>query len=462
MTGKILIVDALATNRIILKVKLSTAFSTVFQASSGEIALGMAAQNAPDLVIVSGDLPNISTPALLRSLHEQSDRPSPVVVLLHDDSTEKRLEALRAGAADALGKTYPETVLLARLRSILRQHYADGDLQMHTETAHALGFAEEKVNFLGPEHIAILAENKLRAVALCNRLAPDCLHDLTTLSYNRPQSMRNLTPRPDVIAVQIGPDSPDAGMSAMAELQASPQTRHTRIVAVLDPGAAHLAAPLLDMGASDVMCGGADDRELLMRLSIQMAQKKRSDSMRSQLANGLKAALTDPLTGLYNRRYALNFLRQMLAGANRDGRTCAIMVADLDHFKSVNDTYGHSAGDRVLSRVAEEMRERLPEGAMIARVGGEEFLIAVPETSPTQTRALADQLRRVVRDTPVPLPDGSGPVRVTVSIGATLVTPNSDTLGANVEQLIDQADHALYDSKSGGRDTVTVSLRPAA
>ena len=108
------------------------------------------------------------------------------------------------------------------------------------------------------------------------------------------------------------------------------------------------------------------------------------------------------------------------------------------------------------------MRAALPVDAMIARVGGEEFLIAVPDTSVAAVRALADRLRRLVRDTPVGLDDATLPIRVTISLGVRVITPDTEGDLQPMERLLTQADQALYDSKSGGRDTVTVCLRPAA
>ncbi len=338
MTGKILLVDAMVTNRIVLKVKLSAAFYTVLQAGSGKEAVEMAGRNAPDLLVIGSDLPDMSTGALLQSLRQGHDLPPPVVVLLPDDCQEKRLEALRTGAADVVSRPFDETVLLARLRSLLRQRHADIDLRRHSATADALSFAEEPAVFKGPEQVTILADDMLRANDLRDRLVQDCRQKLTALSYNRFKSVQGPAAWPDVIVMRISPNNPNAGLSMMAELNAAPMIRNTRLIAVLDKEVENLSAPLLDMGVSDVVNASDDDRELLMRISNQISLKRRADMMRSRLENGLQAALTDPLTGLYNRRYALHFLRQMIAGATREARTCAIMVADLDHFKTVNDT----------------------------------------------------------------------------------------------------------------------------
>jgi two-component system cell cycle response regulator len=216
------------------------------------------------------------------------------------------------------------------------------------------------------------------------------------------------------------------------------------------------------MGACDVVTCPGQDRELAFRLTLQMVRKKRVDTLRGQLEHGLQAAVLDPLTGLHNRRYAQVFLRRLIDQSQATETSFAVMIADLDHFKSVNDTHGHATGDRVLVRTAAAMRDTLPNGAMIARIGGEEFLIAVPDVTLAKVRQLAGRLGRAVRQAPIAIKDTNRSIHVTVSIGATLVNPAQTHRNISTEALIEQADRALYDSKSGGRDTVTVSLRPAA
>lgn len=462
MTGKILIVDAQATNRIVLKVKLSAAFYKVFQAGGGQEAVTVATRVKPDLLLVSGDLPDMRTEALIAALKRGPGTPPPVVVMLPEEAAEKRIAALRAGAADVIAKPVEEGFVLARLRSILRQRHLDADFALQSDTAEALGFAEEPAAFGRPQTVAVLGGRKSDAVSLCQRLAPLGRQEMAALGQDDPKALAALGRGPDTVLVLIGAGRPDAGVSALAELQASPRTRHSRLMAVLDREVAHLAVPVLDMGAHEALILPVDDRELALRLSLQLAQKRRADAMRARLEDGLQAAVIDPLTRLYNRRYAVSFLKRMIAEAGEGGETVAVMVADLDHFKAVNDTFGHAAGDRVLAQISARMRQALPAGDMIARIGGEEFLIAVPDTSLEAASRLADRLCRIVRETAVPLPGEAGPVHVTVSIGVTLATPRPGAASRDVEALIDRADRALYDSKSGGRDTVTFCMRSAA
>lgn len=463
MSGTVLIVDPLATNRIVLKVKLSAAFYTVIQARDGAEALAMARRDRPDLLLASGALPDMTTAALVAGLGGIGQPPAPaVVVLLAAADPDARVAALRDGAADVIDRPFSEGALLSRLRRILRQRHMAAELGMQAETAAALGFAEDRAAFAGPARIAVLAGRRELAEQTCARLRPACRHEMTAQDFDLPGGARGATPRPDLFVIRISAAQAEAGLRLVADLQAAPQTRHARLVALLDTGADHLVAPVLDMGAHDAVAGGTGDAELALRLSRQLDQKRRDDAMRDNLETGLQAAVLDPLTGLYNRRYALTFLRRLAARAARDGRTFAVMLADLDHFKAVNDRFGHAAGDRVLAHVARRMQGALPPDALIARIGGEEFLIALPDTELAAARELADRLCALVRETPVALPGAAQPVPVTVSIGVALATPGERPDATDIDALLAQADGALYGAKSGGRNTVTFCRRPAA
>jgi len=463
MTGTIMILDPLATNRIVLKVKLSAAFYSVTQAETGAEAVAMARRARPDLLLVGADPHDMSVAALLRALRDAcAGPPPPVVVLLPAANPDGRVAALRDGAADVLHKPFAEAALLARLRKVLRQRHRDADLEMHADTAAALGFAEERATFHGTERVAVLADRPPRAAEVVARLGPHCPYDLVALDGDLPGAMTGLRRRPDLFVIRIGADRPEAGLALIADLQASPETRHARQLVLLGPETGHLLAPVLDMGAHDAVAGDVSDGELALRVAMLLDQKKRGDTMRDTLESGLQAAVLDPLTGLYNRRYALTFLRRMTARAARDGGSFGVMLADLDHFKAVNDSHGHAAGDTVLAHVARRMQAALRAEDMIARIGGEEFLIAVPDTSAAALRNLAGRICARVRETPVALPGGAGPVTVTVSIGVALARPGDAPATREAEALIARADRALYAAKSGGRDTVTFCRRPAA
>jgi two-component system cell cycle response regulator len=228
---------------------------------------------------------------------------------------------------------------------------------------------------------------------------------------------------------------------------------------VIDPDDVALAVGALDLGADDVLRGPFDGREAALRARTMIRRKLAADRRRTALRRGLEMALTDPLTGLSNRRHALPALARML-GQGRPGALCAVMLIDIDRFKSVNDSHGHATGDHVLIEVARRLAGECASEAIVARIGGEEFLIALPDVDARSAEACADRLRRAIEVEPVSLPRGTGSIGVTVSIGLAL-SGTGEADEAAVACLIDRADRALLHAKGGGRNQVTLSRSAA-
>jgi two-component system cell cycle response regulator len=245
-----------------------------------------------------------------------------------------------------------------------------------------------------------------------------------------------------------------------------------------------LAVDALDRGASDVVLEGFAGREIALRLARQIARKHRLDQLRADMRDGLRAALTDPLTGLFNRRYAMPRLARIAKAAAQSGRDFAAMSIDVDHFKLINDRFGHAAGDAVLVQLAELLRGAVGEQDLVSRIGGEEFLIALPETSRTAAQMAAKRICNMVRDAAFPVPGRDRPLHVTVSIGVALLSDvqtgevaegvgmgtmlaptlqGGDDETALHQQVLEQADKALYGAKAHGRNQVTLcNARSAA
>ena len=156
-----------------------------------------------------------------------------------------------------------------------------------------------------------------------------------------------------------------------------------------------------------------------------------------------------------NRRYLEVALNSRLAEMRRHPRSLAVVFADVDHFKHVNDTHGHDVGDKVLKMVANTLAHNIRGGDLLARFGGEEFVLVLPDADPAALRALCERLSMLVRTSSVDL-EGGGEVEVTISMGATRVAS-----GDSVESVLHRADQLLYRSKNEGRDRVTTD-DPAA
>lgn len=162
-----------------------------------------------------------------------------------------------------------------------------------------------------------------------------------------------------------------------------------------------------------------------------------------------KLAALDPLTGVYNRRFGMARLGEEFVRAIRTNGPVGIMMLDIDHFKKVNDSYGHLAGDRVLVQVAKTARAALREGDILMRYGGEEFLIILPAASKSNARDISEKLRHMVEG--ITVTDGDQTIRVTISIGATSFP---EFTASNDEDLVKRADELLYSAKESGRNRV--------
>lgn len=175
--------------------------------------------------------------------------------------------------------------------------------------------------------------------------------------------------------------------------------------------------------------------------------------MRHQEARLDVLARTDALTGLPNRRETLERLRLELERSARSGHPVAVFMLDIDHFKRINDTWGHAAGDDVLVAVAQVARASLRRIDSCGRIGGEEFLVMLPETDREEALAAAERLRAAIADQAVI--DGGQPMRVTVSVGVAIHHP-ADPL-PTPDLLIQRADHALYAAKESGRNRIVMA-----
>ena len=218
-------------------------------------------------------------------------------------------------------------------------------------------------------------------------------------------------------------------------------------------------------GADDVLAYGFCPAELALRLRRQAAAKCREDKLRENMHEGLRAAATDPLTGLYNRRFALPHLARLTASSTRENSGCAVMVIDVDHFKKVNDSFGHEAGDTALVTLAGLFNRSLRNGDMASRIGGEEFLIVLPNTTAQEAQHAARRLCEAVSNHKFKLPGSPRAQHLTVSIGVAVTGAKSLPCSKGnqaAEALLRDADLALYGSKNHGRNQVTLSPRSAA
>lgn len=457
MAARILIADDIPTNRIGLAATLTAAGYESVEARAGcELALALATHH-PEIAIIDSGL---SAPGAVeicgRLKADPQTEATQVIFVSADAGPEARLAALRAGADELIGRPVSEQVLLTRIRNLLRTKTLSAEVGQRQKTALDLGFAEAPAAFARPARILVV-RGKGRVPAGWAEAQARVPHARVE-HVDRADLFKCLNrdgAGPDLVLLPVDANAGAAGLNLVAELRSRPATRHAAIVLAHAPENRLAAISALDFGANDLIETDALGAELRLRLRNQLDLKIKSDQLRNAMENGLQLAVTDPLTGLFNRRYALPHLSRLARHAVETRAPFAVMVLDLDRFKRINDEYGHAAGDAVLVAVADRLRGNLRSVDLVARIGGEEFLVAMPDAGIDAARAAAERLRRVTEAQPIMLPGNQGAISVTLSIGLA-TAGQSGPHGLSVEELIDRADRALLSAKSQGRNMVDV------
>lgn len=460
MAGRILIADNVPTNRIILKVKLASAFYNVSQATSGACAITQAHAERPNLILLNSDLGDMSGfEACARLKADSTTAHIPVAILTPPKDSGAKIAALKAGADEVLSKPLDELTLTARIRSLMRASATSQELRRRNETAGAFEFSEAQHRYDTPGRIVLTGSTTEEALRWRTGLR-GLIHDEITLE--RADHLLESIYRgeaADLYVISIRAGGGD-GLRLVSDLRARMSTRGAGIIVAHDPQDRREALMALDLGANDLITRGAELEELALRLRSQMRRKKEAELLNLALDEGLHLATHDKLTGLYNRHYALPHLEKIAKDAQQNGHHFALMLLDIDRFKSVNDTWGHAVGDTVLTEVARRLSDNLRGMDLVSRYGGEEFLVCMPMTDLVQAHCVAERLRSKICALPAAYaPDGT-PVTVSVSIGLAMGGAMDESV-PDIDALLTIADRALYASKAEGRNQVTLGSHAA-
>jgi two-component system cell cycle response regulator len=233
---------------------------------------------------------------------------------------------------------------------------------------------------------------------------------------------------------------------AIEEVKGDPDLFRIAVVLVGDPPDVETTVAALEHGAHDVLRGDAPPAEVVARVRAARRAQEMQEQLLSREHDLEAMAYYDELTGVANRRFAVRQLHALLSRARRHDQDLSVVLLDADRFKSLNDRHGHGAGDDVLRGLAGRLRSRVREEDVVARFGGEEFLVILPDTAAEGAATAAEDLRAAVAAEPFAV--GRFALRLTVSVGW------ATWRGESLERLVARADRGLYDAKEDGRDCV--------
>jgi len=451
VTARVLIVDDVPANLKLLDAKLTAEYFDVFKASSGPEALEAAKEQQPDIILLDVMMPGMDGFEVCRRLKSMPETEHiPVVMVTALDQPRDRVQGLEAGADDFLTKPLNDLALFARVRSLVRLKMVTDELRMREATGQRIGaLSASGDNFLmgEPGRILVIDDRPTSLKRITETLANE--HHVTVAETQEELVRLASSGDFDLHIVSLTLQEYD-GLRLCSQLRSIEATRQTPILAIVEEGDTSRLVRALDMGVNDYLVRPIERNELVARARSQLRRKRYQDYLRDKFQQGLELAITDGLTGLYNRRYMEGHLATLVEDAANTGKSVALLIFDIDYFKAVNDTYGHAAGDMVLKEFAERISGNVRSVDLACRLGGEEFVVVMPDTDLAFAMTIAERLRQCVAAKPFRLDETGRTLDVTVSVGIGVTHGPHDT----VAKLLERADQGLYRAKRDGRNRV--------
>ena len=455
MSARILVVDDVLPNVKLLQAKLTREYFDVVTASNGFEALDAVKEHAPDIILLDVMMPGMDGFEVCRRLKADVETMHiPVIMVTALSDAADRVRGLEAGADDFLTKPVNDVALFARVRSLVRLKMMMDEWRLRQQTSDQLGMLKPDTTFMNEPalnaRVLVLDDSDVDLERIARTLATDH-HE--TISAKTVEEAASIASDADfelfVVSLTLLEED---GLRLVSRLRTKERTRQIPILLVADEGDLPRTVKGLELGANDYVMKPLDRNELLARVRTQVRRKRFQDQLRMAYERSVSMAMTDSLTGLYNRRYTLAHLDRLLSRIAETAKPVSVLMVDIDHFKLVNDTYGHGVGDEVLRDLSARLSANLRSFDLIGRLGGEEFVVILPDTTLDKALMVAERLRARIAGRAFAVSAPIGELDVTISIGAGICTESGEPL----DRLLHRADMALYDAKKAGRNQVKV------
>ena len=452
MTARVLVVDDIPANVKLLEARLSAEYFDVATAYSGVEALQVAERAECDIILLDVMMPDMDGFEVCKKLKSNPvTHHIPVVMVTALDQPSDRIKGLEAGADDFLTKPVTDVALVSRVRSLARLKMVTDELRMRALTSKEIGIQS-------PERDAVAETGRNGKILVVDDRQSSYERIVATLSMEHAVDVETdpnealfhaAEGNYDLMIISLGLKDHD-GLRLCSQVRSLERTRNVPILAVAEADNNARLVRGLEIGVNDYLIRPIDKNEMLARVRTQIKKKRYTERLRDNVQMSIEMAITDALTGLFNRRYMEMHLASLVEQAASRGKPIAVMVLDIDYFKSVNDTHGHDAGDDVLREFAVRIRKAIRNIDLACRYGGEEFVIVMPETDMAVASMVAERIRRRIATEPFPIQQGTKNLEVTISIGLAAIGAPGD----NAAAILKRADTALYRAKRDGRNRV--------
>lgn len=453
MTARVLVVDDIFPNVKLLEAKLSSEYYDVVTATNGEEALRKVEQDSPDIVLLDVMMPGMDGFEVCKRIKESpAFAHIPVVMVTALTDSVDKVRGLEAGADDFLTKPVNDIALMARVRSLVRLKMTIDEWRIREKTASQLGMVEDNASAMKERvenaKVLVVEDQQFEIDKITTTLHRD--GDTVMAVDSGAKAMEIVSQNDlDLMIVSLNLRKEDA-LRLCSHLRSNERSRNIPILMLATEDDMPRIVQGLEIGAHDYIIRPVDRNELLARARTQIRRRRFQDRLRANYEVSLSMAVTDALTGLYNRRYLEVHLQKLLQKNQENRKNLCVLMFDIDHFKKVNDTYGHGVGDEVLRTFAARVKDGLRSFDLVARTGGEEFVAILPDTKLDMALYIAERLRRSIADKPFNCSAPEGKLSISTSIGGALIEPGQGDFKAVVER----ADKMLYEAKNGGRNCV--------
>jgi two-component system cell cycle response regulator len=452
MTARVLVVDDVLANVKLLEARLTAEYFDVVTATSGPEALTICERAQCDIVLLDVMMPGMDGFEACRRLKAgAATHHIPVVMVTALDQPADRVRGLDAGADDFLTKPVSDMALIARVRSLVRLKMVTDELRMRAVTSKEIGIQDSLRSVIADSgrggRILVVDDRRSSYERIAKALAEE--HNVDVEPAPQEALFHAAEGDYDLLMISLGLENFD-GLRLCSQARSLDRTRNVPILVIAEAEDNARLLRGLEIGINDYLLRPVDRNEMLARVRTQIRKRRYGARLRDNVQLSMEMAITDALTGLYNRRYMETHLTMLVDQAAARGKALSLLLLDIDHFKAINDTYGHDVGDDVLREFATRLRKTTRGIDLACRYGGEEFVIVMPETDIAVAEAVAERIRRRIANEPFSIREGAAAIEVTLSIGLAALGPPGDIGGT----LLKRADQALYRAKRDGRNRV--------